>query len=132
VLRRSEKSGVASLVLADREYPVLVRSAGGLLAVNTLHYPNEIVPHSGLSSKAGKAEPAEKERLKHVIRGMVSRFDPEKYADPRRAKVIALLKRKLRGKSLVQAPATEAGEGKAPVDLVAALEASMRSDRKHG
>jgi DNA end-binding protein Ku len=132
VLQRSEKSGVASLVLADREYPVLVRSAGGLLAVNTLHYPNEIVSDSGLSLKVGETEPADRERVKQVIRGMISRFDPEKYADRRRAKIITLLKKKLKGRSLVQAPAAEAGEGKAPVDLVAALEASMRSERKHG
>ena len=125
VLQRAAKSGVASLVLAEREYPVLVRSSGGLLAVNTLHYPNEVVP----APKSGRGEPAERERVKQIIRGMISRFEPEKYADQRREKIVALLK-KLKGKSLVQAPEVEAGEGKAPVDLVALLEASMHKSRK--
>lgn len=130
VLRRTGKAGVASLVLAEREYPVLVRSTGGALAVNTLHYPTEIVPDSGLSRKAGKTEPGEVRRMKQVIQRMVSKFNPEKYADRRREKIVALLKKKMKGKSLVQAPDIKEPEGKAPVDLVAVLEASMRKAGK--
>lgn len=132
VLRRTAKAGVASLVLADREYPVLVRSAGGLLAVNTLHYPDEIVPEPGLSSKAGPDKPAETERVRQVIRRMGAKFNPEKYGDQRRKTIIALLKKKMKGKSLVQAPETEKAEGEAPVDLVAALKVSMRKTGKRG
>jgi DNA end-binding protein Ku len=132
VLRRTGKAGVASLVLADREYPVLVRSAGGLLAVNTLHYPDDVVPDSGFSSKALPDKPAETERVKQVIRKMVAKFDPEKYADRRRQKIVALLKEKMKRKSLVQAPVTGESEGEAPVDLVAALKASMSKPRKRG
>jgi DNA end-binding protein Ku len=146
VLRRTEKAGVASLVLADREYPVLVRSAGGLLAVNTLHYPDEIVAAKELGRKRGQSLGArgravqspfspgdgEKERMKRVIGRMVSKFDPEKYADQRRERIVALLKKKMKGKSLVQAPQTEETEGESPVDLVAALKASMRKTRKRG
>jgi DNA end-binding protein Ku len=132
VLRQTAKAGVASLVLAEREYPVLVRSAGGLLAVNTLHYPDEIVPESGLSPKTGPDKPAETERVKEAIRRMVGKFNPEKYGDQRRKAIIALLKKKMKGKSLVQAPETEQAEGEAPVDLVAALKASMRQTGKRG
>jgi DNA end-binding protein Ku len=132
VLRRTAKAGVASLVLADREYPVLVRSAGGLLAVNTLHYPEDIVPDSGLASKAMPDRPAETERVKQAIRRMVAKFDPEKYGDRRRQRIIDLLKNKMKGKSLVQAPVAEEVEGEAPIDLVAALKASMSKTRKRG
>ncbi len=132
VLRQTGKAGVASLVLADREYPVLVRSAGGLLAVNTLHYPDDVVPDSGFSSKALPDKPAETERVKQAIRRMVAKFDPEKYADRRRQRIVALLKKKMKGKSLVQAPVTEEAEGEAPIDLVAALKASMSKTRKRG
>jgi DNA end-binding protein Ku len=132
VLRRTAKAGVASLVLADREYPVLVRSAGGLLAVNTLHYPDEIVPDAGLSSKAGPDRPAETQRVRQAIRRMGSEFNPEKYADRRRKRIIALLKKKMKGESLVQAPEIEEAGGETPIDLVAALKASMRKTRKRG
>ena len=132
VLRRTGKAGVASLVLADREYPVLVRSSGGLLAVNTLHYPDDIVPDSGLSSKVMPTKPAEIERVKQVIRRMVAKFDPEKYADRRRQRIVALLKKKLKGKSLVQSPVTGEVERGAPIDLIAALKASMSKTGKRG
>ena len=130
VLQRTGKAGVASLVLAEREYPVVVRSAGGALAVNTLHYPAEMVPHAGLARKAGKPGPAEVERVKKVIQRMVGKFNPDKYADRRREKIVALLRKKIRGSALVQAPEAKEAGGKAPVDLVAVLEASMRKTKK--
>ena len=57
---------------------------------------------------------------------MASDFDPDKYADERRKKILKLLKKKEREQAPVEAPeiGEEAGEG--PVDLVAALEESMR------
>jgi len=131
VLKRTAKAGVASLVLAEREYPVLIRSKDGLLAVNTLHYASEIVPPKGLADAETRGQgEAEKERMKQTIRKMVARFDPEKYADQRREKIVALLKRKIKGKSLVQAPEAEEVEGKAPSDLADLLETSMRKREK--
>jgi Ku protein len=190
VLRQTAKAGVASLVLAEREYPVLIRSKDGLLAVNTLHYPNEIVTAHGPDDAAtpGPRERvekgdtpaerlrhamrrqsgdspweshralrsdsprfgstqrdsvpilegqspfsptgAEKELMKRVIGKMVTKFDPEKYADRRREKIVALLKRKMKGKALVQAPEVEEVEGKAPSDLAELLETSMRKSKK--
>lgn len=163
VLRQTAKAGIASLVLAEREYPVLIRSVGGFLAVNTLHYPNEIVTARGPDdaatpgprkrgqsleaiSKTGDSPSerlrrtrrgtvpvfgeAEKERMKRVIGKMVTKFDPEKYADRRREKIVALLKRKIKGKALVQAPEVEEVEGKAQSDLAELLETSMRKSKK--
>jgi DNA end-binding protein Ku len=158
VLRRSAKAGVASLVLAEREFPVIVRSVDGLLAVNTLHYPDDIVTTSSItktgdntSAKTGTVTRrvgrsrseglspvfagaagmnAEKERMKRVIGKMVAKFDPEKYADQRRERVVALLKKKMKGNSLVQAPEVEEADRKVPADLVAVLEASMRKGKK--
>jgi DNA end-binding protein Ku len=73
---------------------------------------------------------AEKERMKRVIGKMVAKFDPEKYADQRRERVVALLKKKMKGNSLVQAPEVEEADRKVPADLVAVLEASMRKGKK--
>ena len=41
-LRKSKKSGVGSFVLRNREKPVLLRSAQGLLILHTLRFLNEI------------------------------------------------------------------------------------------
>jgi len=150
VLKRTAKAGVASLVLAEREYPALVRSVDGLLAVNTLHYGEEIVAARGSDDAAtsGKRKrgqsleargravqspfsptDAERERMKRAVGRMKAKFDPEKYADQRREKIVALLKRKIKGESLVQAPEAERGTGEPPSDLAELLETSMRKGR---
>ncbi len=126
VLKRTGKVGIAGLVLAEREYPVLIRSVDGLLAVNTLHYPDEVVPSRGIDAETRRHGDAEKERVRRAVRKMVARFEPEKYADQRRAKLVALLKRKLKGESLVQAPEVEAPGGSAGTELAELLAAGVR------
>jgi DNA end-binding protein Ku len=57
---------------------------------------------------------------------MIEDFDPGKYADTRRKKIMELLAAKAKEKALVEAPAIEEEDGEGPADLVAALEESMR------
>ena len=63
---------------------------------------------------------------------MTADFNPEKYADERRKKIMELLKKKAKEKAPVEAPEVEEeGEGEGPADLVAALEESMRKVKKN-
>jgi non-homologous end joining protein Ku len=57
-------------------------------------------------------------------------FDPRKYADERREKVMELLKMKMKERPPVEAPAVEEEGGEGPPDLVAALEKIMRDVKK--
>jgi non-homologous end joining protein Ku len=57
---------------------------------------------------------------------MIEDFNPEKYADKRRKRIMDLLEAKRKEKAPVEAPAVEEEEGEGPADLVAALEESMR------
>ena len=60
---------------------------------------------------------------------MITDFDPEKYADERRKKILDLLKKKTKEKAPVEAPEIEeAGEG--PADLVAALSGEHAQNEK--
>ena len=61
---------------------------------------------------------------------MLTDFDPSRYADQRREKILALLKKKIKEKTPVMAPEAEAAEGEGPADLIAALEESMRQVKK--
>jgi DNA end-binding protein Ku len=125
VMRRTNKAGLAKLVLAEREHLVAVTSRDGALAVLTLHYADEVVPEEGLEPKE-RAEAGEEARMKESIGQMVRAFDPAKYADGRRKKVLDLLAAKLKEQALVEAPAVPDVEGEGPPDLVAALEESIR------
>ncbi len=131
VMARTNKAGLAKFVLAEREYLVAVKSMEGALALITLHYSEEILPVEDISPKEGKIDAEEKSHIKESIKIMMTDFDPEKYADERREKVMALLKKKIKEKATVEAPEVEEKEGEGPADLVAALEEIMREVKKN-
>ena len=126
VMRRTNRAGLAKFVLAEREYLVAITSRNGALALTTLHYTEEILPDTELSPKKGKIAAEERNRIKKSIEHMIEDFDPEKYADERRKKLMDLLTTKAKEKAPVEAPVVEGEEGEGPADLVAALEESMR------
>jgi len=126
VMRRTNKAGLAKLVLGEREYFVAIKSTEGALSVITLHYSEEIVSDEDIVPKESEIEPEEKNHMKEIIKEMTSDFNPDKYADKRRQKILELLKKKVKGKALVEAPEVEEEAGEGPVDLIAVLEESMR------
>jgi DNA end-binding protein Ku len=131
VMRRTNKAGLAKFVLAEREYLVAVTSREGALALTTLHYSDEILPDEDISPKKGKIEAEEESRMKKNIEQMIEDFNPGKYADERRKKLMDLLATKAKEKAPVEAPAVEEEEGEGPADLVAALEESMRKVKEN-
>jgi DNA end-binding protein Ku len=126
VMRRTRKAGIAKFVLGEREYLVAVKVTEGALSLVTLHYDEEVLADDEIAAPQGTADPEEKSRIRKVIGKMASGFDPDKYADERRKKILKLLKKKEKARGLVEAPEIEEEAGEAPVDLVAALEESMR------
>jgi len=131
VMRRTNKAGLAKFVLAEREYLVAVKSREGALALTTIHYSEEILPHEDITPKEGTVEAEEKSRMKKSIKNMMADFNPAKYADERRGKVAELLKKKIKEKATVNAPDVEEQEGEGPTDLIAALEEIMREVKKN-
>lgn len=131
VLRRTNKAGLAKFVLAEREYLVAVKSMEGALAIFTLHYSEEILSDEDIAPRAGTIDAGETGRMKNSIEKMMADFNPGKYADGRREKVLELLKEKTKGKATVEAPEVEKGEGEGPVDLIAALEEIMHEVKKN-
>lgn len=126
VMRRTNKAGLAKLVLGEREYFVAIKSTEGALSVITLHYSEEIVSDEDIVPKESEIEPEEKNHMKEIIKEMTSDFNPDKYADKRRQEILELLKKKVKGKALVEAPEVKEEAGEGPVDLIAVLEESMR------
>ena len=127
VMARTNKAGLAKFVLNEREHLVAVKSTEGALELVTLHYHNEIRSDDGLSPKKDAIPAEEESRMKMSIEKMIEDFDPGKYADGRRKRVMDLLMRKAKDHPPVQAPAMAEDEGEGPADLVAALEESMRN-----
>ena len=131
VMRRTKKAGLAKFVLGEREYLVAVKSSEGALALITLHYREEILSDEEIVPEEGTIDAEEKSRLKKIIEGMTADFNPDKYADERRNKMTKLLRKIAKKRAPVEAPEVEEAEGEGPVDLIAALEESMRKVKKN-
>jgi DNA end-binding protein Ku len=130
VMRRTNRAGLAKFVLAEREYLVAVTSRDGALILTTLHYPEDILPEEELSPKKGKISPEEQSLIRKSVEQRIKDFDPGKYANRRRKKLIDLLAKKAKEKVPVEAPVMAEEEGESPADLVAALEESMRKAKE--
>jgi DNA end-binding protein Ku len=126
VMDRTQKVGIAKFVLGEREHLVAVRSMEGVLSLITLHYSEDILPYDGIIHDEGRTDPEEENRLRRIIKEMTVPFNPERYSNERRRRITELVDEKITRNAAVEAPAVTAEEGEGPVDLVAALEESMR------
>jgi DNA end-binding protein Ku len=131
VMRRTNKAGLAKFVLGEREYFVAIKSTKGALSLITLHYNEEILPHEDMVPKEADVDSEEKRRINRIIKQMTASFNPDKYADERRKKIVKLLEKKAKEKAPVEAPEVEEEGAEGVVDLVAVLEESMRKMKKN-
>jgi DNA end-binding protein Ku len=131
VMRRTNKAGLAKFVLGEREYFVAVKSTKGALSLITLRYNEEILPHEDMAPKEVDLDSEEKKRIDRIIKQMMGDFNPDKYADERRKKIVELLEKKTKEKAPVKAPEVEEEAAEGVVDLVAVLEESMRKMKKN-
>jgi len=125
----SGKVAIARVVLRSKEHLVAIRPRSGVLAMETMLFADEVVPPDALDELSGDAEVQTSERelamAQQLIESLTSDFEPEKYRDEYRERVLDLIERKAQGETVViEAPAE--APAKVP-DLMAALEASIAS-----
>jgi DNA end-binding protein Ku len=77
-----------------------------------------------LPEKQEKIEKRELDMAKQLIDSLSTDFEPDRYEDEYRDKLLALIERKAQGEDIVSAPTEEPKPTKAP-DLMAALEESL-------
>jgi DNA end-binding protein Ku len=126
-MEASEKVAIARVVLRSKEQLVAIRPAGELLMMETMIFHDEVVPHDDLDdlpdSKDLKVSDREVKMAQQLIDSLSNDFEPEKYHDEYREKVLDLIERKASGEEIVVQP--EAPEPAKVPDLMAALEASL-------
>ena len=123
----SGKVAIARVVLRSKEQLVAIRPAGDMLMMETMIFHDEVVPHDDIddlpSSKSLKVSDREVKMAQQLIDSLSSDFDPSKYRDEYRDKVLDLIERKAQGEEIAVQPEAQA-PAKVP-DLMAALEASL-------
>ena len=73
-----------------------------------------------------KASPKEMKMAEQLIESLTVRWEPKKYRDIYRDKLLTVIKRKAKGEEIVTEPHEERAE---VVDLMAALEASIDASK---
>jgi DNA end-binding protein Ku len=126
-MEASDKVAIARVVIRSKEALVAIRPAGDLLMMETMIFHDEVVPHDDIDdlpdSKSLKVSDREVKMAQQLIDSLSSDFDPSKYRDEYRDKVLDLIERKASGEEIVVQPEA-AAPAKVP-DLMAALEASL-------
>jgi DNA end-binding protein Ku len=126
-MKESEKVAIARVVLRSKEQLVAIRPAGDVLMMETMIFADEVVPPEELDglpeAKELKASDRELKMAQQLIDSLSSEFDPGKYHDEYREKVLELIERKAQGEEIAVQP--EAPQPAKVPDLMAALEASL-------
>jgi len=127
-MEESEKVAVARVVLRSKEQLVAIRPApGGVLMMETMIFADEVVAPDQIedlpAAKDLKVSDREVKMAQQLIDSLTSDFEPEKYRDEYREKVLELVERKASGEEIAVQP--EAPAPKKVPDLMAALEASL-------
>jgi DNA end-binding protein Ku len=127
-MEESEKVAVARVVLRSKEQLVAIRPApGGVLMMETMIFADEVVAPDQIddlpAAKDLKVSDREVKMAQQLIDSLSSEFEPEKYRDEYREKVLELVERKASGEEIAVQP--EAPAPKKVPDLMAALEASL-------
>ncbi|MBE3569674.1 MAG: Ku protein [Bacillales bacterium] len=124
-LVESEKAGLAKIVMRSKEQLAVIRVYHQTLLMETIHYPDEVrnaeeVPNVPLKDNITKKE---LDTALLLIDQLTTPFEPEKYEDEYRNRLMELIESKRTGEDLVT-PAPK--EARANVtDLMAALQASI-------
>ncbi len=130
-MKDSQRVGIARFVLRAKQYLAAVRPVGNVLMISTMLYADEIVPQSRLEGIPEKLPAPKEQELKmaeQLVESLSTHFEPEKYRDDYREKVLDLIKRKAKGEriSLPRAPRERAKA----VNLIDALKASLEQTRR--
>jgi DNA end-binding protein Ku len=122
-----EETGLAALgqyAARGQQYLVLLRPAKGVLVMEQLHYADEVRPASEVPVPAGDVKAQELAMAKQLIAQTATEtFQPEKYRDTVRERVLEAIQRKIDGQDITAEAAPD--QGAKIIDLMEALKASL-------
>ena len=124
-MKESGMVAIARMVLRTKQYLVALRAVDDLLVVETLYYNDEVIDPDELDGVPHDVDVSDRELkiARQLIESLATEFEPERYRDEYRERVLELIERKAEGQEIVLQPQTE--EPAQVVDLMAALEASL-------
>jgi DNA end-binding protein Ku len=126
-MSESGLSAVVTYIHHDREHLGCLRVRDGLLTLEKMFFHDEVRSADGLAPSVARVDKRQLKMATDLIDAYRGEFDPTKYEDTYRAKLLEIIEQKRAGKTIEprEAPAEEATP-----DLMAALTASLEEARK--
>ena len=130
-MRESGKVGIGRVVLRSKQQLCALRPAGEVLTLTTMLWGDEVLSPDRLDELDSITEAAATQReltmAEQLIESLSADFEPDKYHDEYRERVLELIEAKASGQEIAVQPQAE--EPAAAPDLMAALEASLAAVR---
>ncbi|MDQ0577982.1 non-homologous end joining protein Ku [Streptomyces rishiriensis] len=129
-LAKTNKVGIASFVMRNKQYLTALRAEEQVLVLQTLHWADEVRdPHQELpalpSGRAGKGK--ELDMALQLVGALSGSWEPARYHDTYQEKVHELVQAKAEGQEI--APAEKAPAATNVIDLMAVLQGSIDQTR---
>jgi DNA end-binding protein Ku len=131
LVRALEEKGllaVGKLAIRQKEHLCALRPYEGAMALQTLYFPDEIRDAGETDLSEVEVSEPELEMAYALIDMLEKPFEPGEYRDEYREQLMAMIQAKLEGGEVVAAE--EAAPAPAPVDLMAALRASVEATKQ--
>ena len=133
-LSRAQKVAIARIVMRNKEYLAAVRPSDGVLVLSTMCYADEVNVATEIDgiAKANEIEVSDAEiaMAEQLIGALEADFEPEKYSDGYRERVLEMIQRKADGEDVLVLEETAPAASSQVVDLMAALEASVSAAKE--
>jgi DNA end-binding protein Ku len=126
-MQRSGLSAIATYVHHDRENLACLRVREGVITLEKMFFDDEVRSIDGIVPSESKVDKKQLKMAEDLIGAYTSDFEPDRYKDTYRERLLAIVEQKRQGKT-TKAPEPEA-RPTAP-DLMAALTASLDVVRK--
>jgi DNA end-binding protein Ku len=132
LVRAMERAGLAAIaryVFHDRQQLGCLRVRDGVITLEKMYFADEIRPHDELAPKGTRVGTRELETALSLIQGIAGDFEPERYEDVYRKRLLEIVKRKRKGEEVTRRRPEEPQE---PTDLLAALRESVQAMKRDG
>jgi DNA end-binding protein Ku len=130
-MREAGKVAIGRVVLRSKQQLCALRPSGDVMTMATMLFGDEVVAPDRIDEldAVGEAQATQRElkMAQQLIESLSGEFDPAKYRDEYRDRVIDLIERKAAGEEIAVQP--QADEPSPAPDLMAALEASLAAVR---
>lgn len=128
-LKDTGKAALGQYAARGQQHLVLLRPLNGVIVMEQLHYADEVRPTTEVPVPDGDVKPTELALAKQLIEQTSNdNFEPGKYKDTVRERVLQQIEQKVAGQEITTAEAPIQAGGKI-IDLMEALKASLAAPK---